>query len=105
SGQSFTPDDLRRINSAVYTHGLAVPFAYGVAHTSKGDAVVVAGTDMELVRKLNPWWEVSSWPQKPGQALVGTRAAKIVTPDGAAFTLTYQRRTIHLSAAGNVRTG
>jgi putative ABC transport system permease protein len=96
---------LSRINSAIYTHGLAVPFVYAVAHTQNGDAVVVAGTDLELARKLNPWWEVSSWPQKPGQALVGARAAKIVTPDSAAFTLTYQRRAIHLSAAGNVRTG
>src|SRR5205807_4863055 len=94
-----------RIESAVVGHGLAVPFAYAVAHTKPGDAVVVAGTNMELARKLNPWWEVSSWPQKPGQALVGTRAAKIVTPDGAAFTLTYQGRTIQLSAAGSVRTG
>src|SRR5438270_7577872 len=44
AGASFSPDDLSRINSAVDTHGLAVQFAYGVAHTSKGEAVVVAGT-------------------------------------------------------------
>jgi putative ABC transport system permease protein len=104
-GQSFTPDDLSRINSAVYTHGLAVPFAYAVAHTQNGDTVVVAGTDLELARKLNPWWEVSSWPQKPGQALVGARAAKLLASDGGAFALTSQGRTIHLSSAGNVRTG
>src|SRR5438067_629268 len=60
AGGSFSPDDLQRIESAVVGHGLAVPFAYAVAHTKPGDAVVVAGTNMELARKLNPWWEVSS---------------------------------------------
>ena len=104
-GQSFTPDNLHRIESSVAGHGLAVPFAYAVAHTPKGDAVVVAGTDIELVRKLNPWWEVSSWPQKPGQALVGVRAAKLFASDSGAFTLAYQSRTVHLASAGTVRTG
>lgn len=104
-GGSFSPADLSRINSTVATHGLAVPFAYAVAHMATGEAVVVAGTSMELARRLNPWWEVSSWPQKTGQALVGTRAAKILTPQGATFTLTYQGRAIHPSGAGTVRTG
>jgi putative ABC transport system permease protein len=103
-GQSFTPDDLSRIKSSVASHGLAVPFAYAVAHTPKGD-VVVAGTDLDLVRKLNPWWDVSSWPQKAGQALVGVRAAKLLVSDGGAFALTNQGRTIHLSSAGTLRTG
>jgi len=104
-GGSFAPDDLNRINSAVATHGVAVPFAYAVAHTTRGQAIVVAGTDLELARKLNPWWDVSSWPQGPAQALVGVRAAKIIAPDGGPFALTYQGRTIHLSSAGTVRTG
>jgi putative ABC transport system permease protein len=102
---SFSPDDLRRIKSAVVGHGLAVPFAYAVAHTANGDAIVVAGTDIELARKLNPWWAVSSWPQKTGQALVGIRAAKLLTADTGTFALTYQRRAVHLSLAGTVRTG
>jgi putative ABC transport system permease protein len=104
-GGSFTPDNLQQIESAVATHGLAVPFAYAVAHTAKGEAIVVAGTDLELARKLNPWWEVSSWPQGPGQALVGVRAAKIIAPRGGPFAPTYQGRTIHLSSSGTVRTG
>lgn len=104
-GGSFSSDDLRRIRSEVAGHGLAIPFAYAVAHTPKGDAVVVAGTDLELTRKLNPWWEVSSWPQKPGQALVGVRAAKLLVSNSGAFTLVYQGRTLPLSFAGTVRTG
>ncbi len=105
TGGSFSPGDLSRINSAVYTHGLAVPFGYAVAHTPQGEAVVVAGTDLESARKLNPWWDVSSWPRGAGQALVGVRAAKLLASNGGAFTLAYQGRTIHLSAAGTVRTG
>jgi putative ABC transport system permease protein len=105
AGGSFSPDDLQRVKSAVAGHGLAVPFAYAVAHTAKGDAVVVAGTDMELARKLNPWWEVSEWPQKSGQALVGVRAAKLVSADSGAFALTYEGREVHLSSPGTVRTG
>ena len=102
---SFTPDNLQQIEAAVAPRGLAVPFAYAVAHTTKGEAVVVAGTDLELARKLNPWWAVSSWPQGPGQALVGVRAAKILAPNGGPFELMYQGRTINLLSAGTVRTG
>jgi putative ABC transport system permease protein len=104
-GASFTPDNLHRINSAVATHALAVPFAYAVAHTKTGEPVVVAGTDIQLAEKLNPWWEVSSWPKAPGQALVGVRAAKVLAPDGGPFILAYQGRTIQLSSAGSLRTG
>jgi putative ABC transport system permease protein len=105
TGGSFTRDDLQHINSAAAGHGLAVPFAYAVGHTSDGEAVVIAGTDLELVKRLNPWWAVSAWPQRPGQALVGVRAEKILAPSGEPFTLGYQGRTLHLSPAGTVRTG
>jgi putative ABC transport system permease protein len=105
TGGSFSPDELKRIESAVAGHGLAVPFAYAVAHMDGGDAVVVAGTDFDLARKLNPWWEVSRWPNSPGQALVGVRAAKLLAPDKGAFALTYQGRAVHLTSAGTVRTG
>jgi putative ABC transport system permease protein len=76
-----------------------------VAHTPKGEAVVVAGTDLELARRLNPWWEVSSWPQRPGEALIGVRAAKLLASGGEALTLAYQGRTSQLSSAGTLRTG
>ena len=104
-GGSFSEADLGRINSAVATHGLAVPFAYAVARATGDQAIVVSGTDFELARKLNPWWEVSSWPQKTTQALVGVRAAKLLGSNGDGFTLTYQGRALQLSNAGTVRTG
>lgn len=104
-GSSFTPADLDRINSIVGNRGLAVPFAYAVAHTEAGQAVVVAGTDFDLARRLNPWWSVSSWPEHSSQALVGVRAAQATTPDHEPFTLTYQDRGTRLQPAGTVHTG
>lgn len=100
----FSPSDLERVRSEVGTRGLTVPFAYAVAHTAAGEPVVVAGTDFDLVRKLNPWWQVSSWPGKAGQALTGVRAAKLFGPNSQ-FTLSYQGNAIQLSMAGTVSTG
>lgn len=104
-GQSLTPEAVRAVESAVDGRGLAVPFAYAVARTDKDQPIVVAGTNLELAKKLNPWWSVSSWPTHSHQALVGARAAKLLTQDGHPFALQFQERTIHLSTAGVVNTG
>src|SRR5437660_8388572 len=80
-GKNFSPDTLRTIQSAVADGGgLAVPFAYTVARNEKNQLIVVAGTDFDLVRKLNPWWSVSAWPKSSSEALVGVRAARLVAP-------------------------
>jgi putative ABC transport system permease protein len=105
AGRSFTPETLARIQSAVAGRGLTVPFAYTVTRTEKDQPIVVAGVDFDLARKLNPWWSVTAWPDDANQALVGTRAARLVAPDMKPFTLRYQGRDLHLSAAGTVSTG
>lgn len=105
AGESFSADDLKRIASTVGNHALAVPFGYTVAHTANGDSVVVAGTDFDLARKLNPWWSVTSWPAHAGEALVGVKAAPVVTTNNLPFTLSYEGRALQLTLAGNVRTG
>jgi putative ABC transport system permease protein len=104
-GDGFSPDAFARIQSAVAGHGLAVPFAYAVARSDKGQPVVVAGADLEQVQRLNPWWSVTAWPQAPDQALVGIRAAQLLSPDGKPFTLRHEGREIHVSPVGAVRTG
>src|SRR5205823_7550359 len=71
SGQNFSAESLAKINSTVAGRGMAVPFAYAVARTSKDQPIIVAGVDFDLARKLNPWWSVSAWPQGPGEALLG----------------------------------
>lgn len=104
-GQALPGDAFDKVNSAVARHGLAVPFAYVVARTSDGQSVVVAGTNLDQVRKLDSWWSVTAWPINSHDALLGTRAAAVVSPKGKAFDLSFQQRTIHLNPAGTLRTG
>jgi putative ABC transport system permease protein len=105
AGQNFSSDNLATINSAVAGRGLAVPFAYTVARTAKDQPIVVGGLDFDLARKLNPWWSVSAWPQKSGEALVGMRAAQVLALNGGAFDLAYEGHALHLLNAGTLRTG
>src|SRR5260370_15180615 len=46
-------EEISAIQAAVSGHGLAVPFAYAVARDEKDRPIVVAGTDFELVARLN----------------------------------------------------
>jgi len=104
-GQGLSLDSFREVNSVLAGHGLAAPFAYVVARTAEGQPVVVAGTDFDEVRRLNSWWSVNRWPQNPKEALVGIRAASVVSPNSQPFDLTFQERTIHVRAAGTLHTG
>ena len=105
TGQSFSPESIASIQSIVSARGLAVPFAYAVARTKQDQPVVIAGVDFDLARKLNPWWSVTAWPSHSGQALVGARAARILSPEMTPFTLRYQAHEIQVTPAGTVRTG
>jgi len=104
-GQALPAGALDKVEAVLVGHGLAVPFAYVVARTSDGQSVVVSGTDLDQVRKLDSWWSVTAWPNSPQDALVGARAAAVVSPQGSAFGLTFQGRSIHLNSAGTLRTG
>jgi putative ABC transport system permease protein len=104
-GKLLPGDALQTIESVMGGRGIAVPFAYVVARTADGQPVVVSGTDLDRVRKLNRWWSVSAWPSGAQDALAGVRAAALVAPQGQAFDLSFQGRTIPLTPAGTVRTG
>jgi len=104
-GQNLPLDALQSVNSVLAGHGLAAPFAYVVARTPEDRSVVVSGTDFEQARKLNSWWSVSRWPEAANDALVGVRAARVVSPQAKPFDLSFQGRTIHLAAAGMLHTG
>jgi putative ABC transport system permease protein len=104
-GQALPADALNKVDSTLAGRGLAVPFAYAVARTSDGRSVVVSGTDLDQVRKLDSWWSVTAWPTAPQDALLGARAAVVVSPQGKPFDLSFQSRTIHLNPAGTLRTG
>ena len=104
-GTSLPADALQKAQAALAGRGMAVPFAYVVARTADGQSVVVAGTDFELVRNLNRWWSVTSWPSTAEEALVGTRAAATVGAQGKPLELSFQGRSIHLRPAGILQTG
>ena len=103
--KSFDDSAIAQIRAVVNGHGLAVPFAYAVARTDRDQAIVVAGTDLDLARQLNPWWAVSAWPRGANEALLGVRTANVVSPDQKPFTLRFQGRDIRLSPAGTLSTG
>jgi putative ABC transport system permease protein len=104
-GASLPADALTKTESVVAGHGVVAPFALVVARTIEGQAIVVAGADLERVRQLDRWWSVSKWPTAPKQALVGVRAASIVSPKNQPFELSFQGHTIQLTPAGTVQTG
>jgi putative ABC transport system permease protein len=108
-GQSLPADALAKVESTLGAKTLAVPFSYAVARTKDGQSVVVVGTDFTRARQLNHWWKVSHWPDAPNEALIGMRAATVVSPKASPnrqpFELTFQGKAIQLAPAGMLQTG
>jgi putative ABC transport system permease protein len=112
-GQTLPADALAKVESALGPvfgpRTLAVPFSYAVARTKDGQSVVVVGTDLARARQLNHWWKVSRWPDAPNEALIGMRAATVVSPNSSPsrrpFELSFQDKTIQLAPAGMLQTG
>jgi putative ABC transport system permease protein len=104
-GQTLPADALTKVESVVGAKTLAVPFSYAVARTKDGQSVVVVGTDFARARRLNHWWKVSHWPEAPNDALVGMRAATVVSANRKPFQLSFQGRAIRLVPAGMLQTG
>jgi putative ABC transport system permease protein len=106
-GSSLPADALAKVDSALAGRGIAVSFAYAIAHQFGGSEapVVVAGTDMNRVQRLNTWWSVTAWPQAANSALVGVRAEKVLSPDGQPFELVFEGRKLRMTTAGTVRSG
>jgi putative ABC transport system permease protein len=131
-GQSLPAGALAIVESTLGPKTLAVPFSYAVARTRDGQSVVIVGTDFTRARQLNHWWNVTRWPDEsqrqvlpplsseaaaeaapapegrqntPVQALVGMRAAAVVTPNRQRFELTFQGKSIELAPTGLLQTG
>lgn len=95
---------LEMVRQAAGENALAAPFAYAIATTDRGTPVVVAGTDFNIVRRLDNWWQVNSWPTGEKDALLGQRAANFVA-DEHTVTLTFTGKPLTLHGAGRVHTG
>jgi hypothetical protein len=120
-GETLPADALTKVESVLGAKTLAVPFSYAVARTKDGQSVVVVGTDFARARQLNHWWKVNHWPAPqelaylvdnsnstpavPSEALVGVRAATVVTPNRQPFELTFQGKAIQLTPGGLLQTG
>ena len=104
-GQSLPADALAKVESILGAKTLAVPFSYAVARTKDGQSVVVVGTDFARARQLYHWWKVSHWPDAQNEALIGMRAATVVSPSRQPFELTFQGKAIQLAPAGMLQTG
>jgi putative ABC transport system permease protein len=104
-GASLPADALGRVEGTLAGRGVVAPFALVVARTGDGQPVVVAGADFDRVKQLDRWWSVSNWPSAPQQALIGVRAASVVSPKNQPFDLSFQGHTIHLTQGGTVQTG
>jgi len=104
-GQALPANTLASVESVLGSKALAVLFSYAVARTKDGQSVVVVGTDFNRARQLNRWWGVSHWPVSANEALVGMRAAGLVSPDRKPFELTFQGKAVQLATAGLLQTG
>lgn len=102
-GKSLPANSLGLVESLLHESGSAVPFAYVVARTADDVPVVVVGTDLARARKANSWWEVSGWPAKHHEALLGARAARSF--GSGAMELTFKQRKLRLKPAGTLSTG
>jgi putative ABC transport system permease protein len=108
-GKTLSVDDRKTIQDTVGGSAIAVPFSYVVARTADGQSVVVAGTDFDLVQRLDSWWSVTAWPSvstgDTRTALVGKRALALVSPQGKPFDLSFEGRSIHIEPTGTLVTG
>jgi putative ABC transport system permease protein len=99
--------DLASAQRAAGADATLAQFAYAVATTDRGTAVVVAGVDFPAVRRLDSWWQVAKWPTGAGDqnaALLGQRAAQFVA-DEHAVKLTFAGKSETFNGAGHVQTG
>jgi putative ABC transport system permease protein len=114
NGAELSPGALAAVQHALAGKGLAVPFAYVVARTANGQSVVVAGTDLDEVRKLDTWWKVTplscacltapaTVPSK--WSWLGAKARALLTPNLQPFALSFQGRTVQLAPSAEIQTG
>jgi putative ABC transport system permease protein len=114
-GQSLPADALAKVETVFGKKTLAVPFSYAVARTEDGQSVVVVGTDLRQAEQLNRWWKITPYfdarliPSKewvpPLAAIIGVRAASVVSPNKQPFDLSFHGRSITLEPAGSLQTG
>ncbi|HET7871636.1 MAG TPA: hypothetical protein VFL42_03930, partial [Terriglobales bacterium] len=82
---SLTQNELATMGQILNGKGDIVPVAYAIGTLQDGTRVVVGGTDLEKLEKLNSWWSIdhSEFPF----ALLGARVAEKVPESAFIFNL------------------
>src|SRR5215467_1130181 len=81
--------DLLKIKAATGNKADAVPVGYAIVQGPTGADAVIGGTDLASFKSLNSWWSVEPVQGASGDALLGFRAAEVVSPKGQPFQITY----------------
>ncbi len=100
-GESLTPASLQRISNLLKPNDTAIPVAYAVAKAEDGRPVVVVGTDIANMSRLNPWWSITG-DGDASPVLVGQRATSALS---GSRTLTFKGRSYVVPAGRILRTG
>ncbi|PYY10529.1 MAG: ABC transporter permease [Acidobacteria bacterium] len=104
-GQTLPTGVVSRAHSILGPDAIVAPFAFAIAHTTGGEAVVVAGTEIPQIQRLDTWWSVSRWPNNGDEALVGVRVESHLGINQGSFDLDFAGRKLHVKNFGTVKTG
>lgn len=100
--------DLSFMNQREMAQSIAsyLPYLYSQVEIA-GQRVVLAGTWLEAVPEVSPWWQVNGrLPQSREEALVGAQAAeKLGLKLGEEFQVSYGSKSRHFKMVGIVSTG
>jgi putative ABC transport system permease protein len=91
------------IQARLAPEDLVVPVAYAAAKSAAGQPIVVAGADLDLLRRMNPAWSVADL--RAGAPLIGVKAAAALAREPSPHTLTFAGRAYVLPPAAALRTG
>ncbi len=93
------------IKTTLGNRGEVVPVSYAIAEGPSGAPVVIAGADLQLLRVFNSWWSITpptapvDNPHSgnlPSQALLGARAAEILSPKGQDFEIRFGKKSLQV---------
>lgn len=85
---------LARHNASLAARVQIAPVAYAIATAADGSKVVIGGTDIPVFREMNSWWSVRDAGNAHTQVLVGSRAARVLSPAQEAFNISFGTRQI-----------
>lgn len=92
---SINSGDLAAIESVTKEKFDVVPIAYAVATTPNGSRIVAGGADIQSLASLNSWWSIKKIDDN-GSALIGSRVAEQLSPDGKPFTISFGSKSLEI---------